>query len=98
MCGSWGECERAAAVDEDRRCGGLHDDRLYDQPGTARSESALPSAKDRPRSSLNRLRPGAKSPLLVKSDGMVVQGNTRIKVLEERGYPVDELCGREIVR
>jgi len=32
-----------------------------------------------------------KEPLRVKPDGRVVQGNTRIKVLEERGYPVDDL-------
>jgi hypothetical protein len=37
------------------------------------------------------LRPGATSPSLVKLDGTVVQGNTRIKVLQERGYPVDDL-------
>jgi hypothetical protein len=37
------------------------------------------------------LRPGAISPLLVKSDGTVMQGNTRIKVLQERGYPIDDL-------
>jgi len=37
------------------------------------------------------LRPGALQPLIVKPDGTIVQGNTRIKVLEERGYPVDAL-------
>jgi hypothetical protein len=37
------------------------------------------------------LLPGAISPLLVKSDGTVMQGNTRIKVLQERGYPIDDL-------
>jgi hypothetical protein len=44
------------------------------------------------------LRPGpdAKSPLIVRPDGRVYQGNTRIKVLEERGYPVNDLP-REIL-
>ena len=28
---------------------------------------------------------------MVKADGTIMQGNTRIKVLEERGYPVNEL-------
>ena len=37
------------------------------------------------------LRPGALQPLIVKPDGTVVQGNTRIKVLEERGYPINDL-------
>jgi hypothetical protein len=35
--------------------------------------------------------PGTRSPLIVGSDGRVYQGNTRIKVLEERGYPVNNL-------
>lgn len=39
------------------------------------------------------LRPGPdnKESLRVKPDGRVFQGNTRIKVLEERGYPVNDL-------
>ena len=37
------------------------------------------------------LRLDAKEPLRVKPDGRVFQGNTRIKVLEERGYPVNDL-------
>ena len=35
--------------------------------------------------------PGGSEHLIVKPDGRVVQGNTRIKVLEERGYPVNDL-------
>jgi hypothetical protein len=35
--------------------------------------------------------PGGSEHLVVKPDGRVVQGNTRIKVLEERGYPVNDL-------
>jgi hypothetical protein len=44
------------------------------------------------------LRPGPdnKESLRVKPDGRVFQGNTRIKVLEERGYPVNDLP-RDIV-
>jgi len=30
-------------------------------------------------------------PLIVRGDGTVMQGNTRIKVLEERGYNVNAL-------
>ena len=37
------------------------------------------------------LRNGAKEPLVAKSDTSVMNGNTRIKVLQERGYPVDTL-------
>ena len=35
--------------------------------------------------------PGNKEQLRVKRDGRIFQGNTRIKVLEERGYPVNDL-------
>ena len=35
--------------------------------------------------------PQNKEPLRVKPDGRVFQGNTRVKVLEERGYPVNDL-------
>jgi hypothetical protein len=37
------------------------------------------------------LLPTAEEPLTVKEDGTVMQGNTRVKVLEERGYGVDDL-------
>ena len=30
-------------------------------------------------------------PLIVKADGRIVQGNTRIKVLEERGFDINSL-------
>jgi len=43
-----------------------------------------------------RPRPGNKEGLRVKVDGRVFQGNTRIKVLEERGYPVSDLPRDEI--
>jgi hypothetical protein len=34
---------------------------------------------------------GNSEPLTVKKDGTIIQGNTRIKVLEERGFDVDSL-------
>lgn len=37
------------------------------------------------------LEPDAGEPLLVKFDGTVMDGNTRIHVLRERGYDVDTL-------
>jgi len=37
------------------------------------------------------LRRDADEPLIVKPDGTIPQGNTRIKVLEERGYAVNDL-------
>lgn len=43
-----------------------------------------------------RPRPGNKEELRVKADGRVFQGNTRIKVLEERGYPVNDLPRDEL--
>jgi hypothetical protein len=40
---------------------------------------------------VDSLRPGADQELIVEADGTVWQGNTRIKVLQERGYDVDSL-------
>jgi hypothetical protein len=37
------------------------------------------------------LRPGKPECLKVKDDGTVMDGNTRVKVLEERGYNVHDL-------
>jgi hypothetical protein len=37
------------------------------------------------------LRGDAKWPLKVKPDGRIFDGNTRIKVLEERGSPINDL-------
>ena len=42
------------------------------------------------------LAPGNREALRVKPDGRIMNGNTRIKVLEERGYDVNSLP-REIV-
>lgn len=40
---------------------------------------------------IESLAPGGAEPLLVKPDGRVFNGNTRIKVLEERGVEVNNL-------
>jgi hypothetical protein len=37
------------------------------------------------------LAPGRRESLKVRTDGTVMDGNTRVKVLEERGYDVNEL-------
>jgi len=69
----------------------IHDS-VYEQNGDARKSLEF----HRSRSTddiVESLHPGprAKSPLIVTRDGRVYQGNTRIKVLEERGYPVNDL-------
>jgi hypothetical protein len=67
----------------------LHES-VYEQGVTARS--SLEYHRGRSTDEIvDSLRRGAASPLTVKPDGTVVQGNTRIKVLEERGYPINEL-------
>jgi hypothetical protein len=40
---------------------------------------------------IDSLKPGAQEALQVKADGTVMQGNHRIKVLEERGVDVNAL-------
>lgn len=42
------------------------------------------------------LRPGKTESLKVKSDGRILNGNVRVRVLEERGYDIHNL-EREIV-
>jgi len=40
---------------------------------------------------VNSLQPGRPEALIVTSDGRILNGNTRIKVLEERGFDVNSL-------
>jgi len=40
---------------------------------------------------VNSLQPGQPEALKVKSDGRIMNGNMRIKVLEERGFEVNSL-------
>ena len=40
---------------------------------------------------IDSLKPGSAEPLRVKPDGRIFDGNTRIKVLEERGVDIDSL-------
>jgi hypothetical protein len=40
---------------------------------------------------VNSLQPGQPEALKVKFDGRIMNGNTRIKVLEERGFDVNSL-------
>ncbi|MEV6379839.1 polymorphic toxin-type HINT domain-containing protein [Streptomyces sp. NPDC051773] len=40
---------------------------------------------------VHSLRPGAHEPLIVKPDGTIMNGNTRVAVLRSRGYDVDSL-------
>jgi hypothetical protein len=43
------------------------------------------------------LRPGVDEALRSKPDGRIINGNTRIKILEERGFDVNALP-REVIR
>ena len=40
---------------------------------------------------VDSLKPGRAEPPVVMADGTVMQGNHRVKVLQERGYDVDRL-------
>jgi hypothetical protein len=73
----------------------IHDDASYERDPIARRSLAYHRAKTTDEI-VDSLRPGAAEPLIVKSDGRIFQGNTRIKVLQERGFPVDALP-REIM-
>jgi hypothetical protein len=67
----------------------IHDDSVY-RSGSARVdlESIRRMSTD---AIVESLAPAAPEPLTVKPDGRIFDRNTRIKVLEERGYDVDVL-------
>jgi hypothetical protein len=72
----------------------IHPDTNY-QSGTAKF--ALEHWRRQPTDAIVRsLTPGGREALRVKPDGRIMNGNTRIKVLEERGFDVNTLP-REIV-
>jgi hypothetical protein len=67
----------------------IHPDSTY-QTGAAKF--ALGYWRGRPTDEIvESLRPGSAQALRVKSDGRIMNGNTRIKALEERGYDVNSL-------
>jgi hypothetical protein len=72
----------------------IHPDATY-QSGTAKL--ALAYWRQQPTDAIVRtLAPGGREALRVKPDGRIMNGNTRIKVLEERGFDVNSLP-RDIV-
>jgi hypothetical protein len=40
---------------------------------------------------VDSLKPGAAEPLITKPDGRIMDGNARIRVLEERGFDINSL-------
>ena len=68
----------------------IHPDSTYDQDPDARR--SLDFWRQQPTDAIvESLKPDAKEPLIVTPDGRVWQGNTRIRVLDERGYDVNSL-------
>ena len=73
----------------------IHKDEVYEQNAIARRSLEYHRSRTT-EDIIESLRPGAAESLRVKPDGRIFQGNTRIKVLEERGYPINDLP-RELV-
>lgn len=68
----------------------IHPDSTYDSDPEARR--SLDFWRRQPTDAIvESLRPGARQPLIVKPDGRIFQANTRIRVLQERGYDVNSL-------
>jgi hypothetical protein len=90
---AWRERDRIARAARRRRSPPLrriHGDSLYE--GNTNARRSLEYHRSRTTAEIvESLRPGTKESLKVKPDGRIFQGNTRIKVLEERGYPVNNL-------
>jgi hypothetical protein len=82
------KCNAAAAQKPPLRR--IHRDALYEQDSGARRSLEYHRTRTT-EEIIGSLRPGADESLKVKPDGRILQGNTRIKVLEERGYPVNDL-------
>jgi RHS repeat-associated protein len=67
----------------------IHPDSTYES-GSAKYD--LNSIRQMPSEDIVRsLAPGSPEPLTVGSDGRIFDGNTRVKVLQERGYDVNSL-------
>jgi len=61
-------------------------------PRSSLSQSSLEYWGQRSTSDIvGSLRPGSEEPLLVKPNGLIMNGNTRITILMERGYEVNAL-------
>jgi hypothetical protein len=73
----------------------IHSDATYERDPRARSSLQYHRGKTTD-DIVESLRGEARWPLRVKPDGRIFDGNTRIKVLEERGYPVNDLPREEI--
>jgi hypothetical protein len=67
----------------------LHPDTTYEKGSAKLSLESV--RKMSTEEIIKSLKPGAESPLSVKPNGKIVQGNTRIKVLRERGVDVNSL-------
>jgi hypothetical protein len=68
----------------------LHPDSTYENDRVAKD--SLEHWRRQPTDKIiESLKPGTDTPLIVKPDGTIMQGNTRIKVLQERGYDVGSL-------
>jgi hypothetical protein len=72
----------------------IHPDSTY-QSGSAKL--ALEYWRKQPADAILRsLAPGGREALQVKADGRIMNGNTRVKIFEERGFDINSLP-REIV-
>jgi hypothetical protein len=68
----------------------IHPDSTYESDSEAKH--ALDFWRQRPTGEIvESLKPGTPAPLQVTPDGTVMNGNTRVKILEERGYNTNSL-------
>jgi hypothetical protein len=68
----------------------IHPDSTYEQDPDARASLAY--WRTRPTEEIiESLLPGGDDPLVAKPDGRMMNGNTRTKALEERGYDINVL-------
>lgn len=90
--GRWTDGDRSVqpAADKAPPLRRIHPDSTYERDQLAKSSLDYWRRQSTDKI-VDSLKPGAARPLVVKPDGTIAEGNTRTKVLEERGYDVDTL-------
>jgi hypothetical protein len=79
-----------SAKPEQPRLQRIHPDSTYASDPEAKQ--SLEYWRTRPTQEIvDSLKPGGREPLMTKADGRMMNGNTRTKVLEERGYDINSL-------
>ena len=85
IVGRLGDERGAIGVAKLRR---LHNDQVINSSNLVNYQNLSKESTD---TIIASLKPGSKEALIVKPNGLIMNGNTRIRILQERGVEVDSL-------